>query len=69
MSFIPRFSQVDQISLRSLDRRDLADALLNVIIIDAYFIVSGKKPRIKYGVATASDLLQMATEYFGFVAK
>ena len=34
-----------------------------------YFIVSGKKPRIEYGVATASDLLQMATEYFGFVAK
>jgi hypothetical protein len=30
-----------------------------------YFVVSGKKPRIEYGVMTDADLLQVANEYFG----
>lgn len=34
-----------------------------------YFAEPGKKPRIEYGVMTDTDLLQVAKEYFGLVAK
>jgi hypothetical protein len=30
-----------------------------------YFAAPGKKPRVKYGVMTDSDLLQAAHNYFG----
>jgi hypothetical protein len=34
-----------------------------------YLTVPGKKPRIEYGVMTNTDLLQVANEYFGTLAK
>lgn len=34
-----------------------------------YFIAPGRKPRIEYGVQTDIGLLQIASEYFGIVAK
>jgi hypothetical protein len=30
-----------------------------------YFIASGKKPRVEYGVMTSDDILQVAHQYFG----
>lgn len=35
------------------------------IKVGYYFVAPGKKPRVEYGVLTDSDLLKIASQYFG----
>jgi hypothetical protein len=42
---------------------------LGKVKVGYYFVAPGKKPRIKYGVMTDADILQMADEYFGIAAR
>jgi hypothetical protein len=63
------FQELYASSFRLRDGNRVVLFRLGKVKVGYYFVAPGKKPRIKYGVMTDADILQMADEYFGIAAR
>jgi hypothetical protein len=63
------FQEIYATSFRLRDGKQVVLFRPGKVKVGYYFVAPGKKPRIKYGVMTDADILQMADEYFGTAAR
>src|SRR5690242_12665064 len=63
------FYELHTASFRVRVGKEISTFRASKVDIGYYLIAPGKAPRVEYGVMTASDLLQVADEYFKVQAK